>query len=40
MRGGSPSILYRLVGLHVVALGGVTIAVTAAAYWLPQLRRH
>ena len=34
MRSGSPSILYRIVGLHVLALGGVTIAVTAAAYFL------
>ena len=34
MRSGSPSILYRIVGLHVVALGGITIAVTAAAYFL------
>ena len=34
MRSGSRSILHRIVGLHVVALAGVTIAVTAAAYLL------
>ena len=34
MRSRSPSILYRIVGLHVVALGGVTVAVTVAAYFL------
>jgi len=34
MRRRSPSILYRIIGLHVVALGGVAIAVTAAAYFL------
>jgi signal transduction histidine kinase len=32
--GRSPSILYRIVGLHVVALGGIAIAITAAAYLL------
>jgi signal transduction histidine kinase len=34
VRGSSPSILYRIIGLHVLALGGVTIAITAAAYFL------
>jgi signal transduction histidine kinase len=34
VRGRSPSILHRIVGLHVVALGGVTIAITVAAYFL------
>lgn len=34
MKKGSRSILYRIVGLHVVALGGVTIAVCAATYFL------
>jgi signal transduction histidine kinase len=34
VRGRSPSILHRIIALHVVALGGVTIAITAAAYFL------
>ena len=34
MAKGSPSILNRIIGLHVLALAGVTIAIIAATYFL------